>query len=108
MNGTATVSSRTVLLIDDDPALSKMYKGLLEEEGYQVSLAHDGSEGLAILRQGFHPKLILLDMVMPGMNGEEFIEIITQENLGLTRSLNLGLESAHGKWVARQDADDVS
>jgi DNA-binding NarL/FixJ family response regulator len=63
----------TVLVIDDDTALLKMANELLSEQ-YAVSLAKSGREALALLEKGFTPDIILLDIVMPFMNGYETFE----------------------------------
>ena len=59
-----------ILVIDDDPTLLWLVGLRLEQEGYEVSLAQDGREGL---RQAYlsHPDLILLDVMMPEMDGWE-------------------------------------
>ena len=59
-----------VLVVDDEPALLKLMKFLLQREGYQVVAAKDGSEAIdAALRET--PDLILLDIVLPDVNGLE-------------------------------------
>ena len=57
-----------ILLIDDDPLLVRMYQKKLENDGYMVATAGDGEEGLAKVAQ-YLPDLILLDIMMPKMNG---------------------------------------
>jgi CheY-like chemotaxis protein/DNA-binding CsgD family transcriptional regulator len=63
----------TVLVIDDDTALLKMADELLSET-YAVSLAKSGREAVSLLEKGFAPDIILLDIVMPFMNGYETFE----------------------------------
>jgi DNA-binding NarL/FixJ family response regulator len=60
----------TVLIIDDDTTLLKMANELLSQR-YAVSLAKSGTEALTLLEKGFAPDIILLDIVMPFMNGYE-------------------------------------
>jgi DNA-binding NarL/FixJ family response regulator len=62
-----------VLIIDDDTALLKMANELLSET-YAVSLAKSGREAVNLLEKGFTPDIILLDIVMPFMNGYETFE----------------------------------
>lgn len=57
-----------VLLIDDEPAVLKMYRLALEEAGYEVMTAAGGPEGLEAA-QSQKPAIILLDIIMPTMNG---------------------------------------
>jgi two-component system, chemotaxis family, chemotaxis protein CheY len=62
-----------ILVVDDDEAILDIVQWALEDEGYEVRRATDGSEALGILST-LRPALILLDMRMPGMNGWEFAE----------------------------------
>jgi len=62
----------TVLVIDDDPQLLELIRIMLEEEGYTVHLAPDGSEGIRQLEQN-KPDVILTDIIMPQMEGIEFL-----------------------------------
>jgi len=64
----------TVLIIEDDEAISEAIASLLEDCGYTAIRAADGRGGLEALRNGAKPSLILLDMAMPGMNGWRFRE----------------------------------
>jgi CheY-like chemotaxis protein len=61
-----------VLVVDDDYAVLDAIKDVLEDEGYEVTLAANGLEALKELRRGAPPCLILLDLMMPVMNGWEF------------------------------------
>ena len=63
-----------VLVVDDDYALLDAVKDVLEDEGYEVSVAANGLEALKELRRGERPNVILLDLMMPVMNGWEFRE----------------------------------
>jgi DNA-binding response OmpR family regulator len=58
----------TVLVVDDDPVIQKLLQVNFELEGYQVITAGDGLEGLARAR-GDRPDVIILDIMMPKMNG---------------------------------------
>jgi CheY-like chemotaxis protein len=61
-----------ILVVDDDPDLRSTLLGLLTEEGYIVEVAPDGREALDRLCVGPHPDAILLDLMMPVMNGWQF------------------------------------
>lgn len=74
-------TDQLVLLLEDNVELALLYQTLLEQEGYSVAVGKDGSEGLEFLKQGLRPKLILLDALMPHMNGDEFLEHAMEENL---------------------------
>jgi DNA-binding response OmpR family regulator len=58
----------TVLVVDDDPVIQKLLQVNFEMEGYDVVIAGDGEEGLALAREE-RPDLVLLDVMMPKMNG---------------------------------------
>jgi PAS domain S-box-containing protein len=59
-----------ILLVDDDPAILDIFSQILQAEGYQVSQASTGQEGLETTRQR-HPDLVLLDVNLPDLNGVE-------------------------------------
>ena len=61
-----------VMIIDDDPDLVCDLSELLESEGYEVATASDGLDALNQLRQGLRPSAILLDLMMPRMDGWDF------------------------------------
>ncbi len=65
------MTDRSVLVIEDDPDVREMLVDVLEAEGYAVSQAQDGWEGLNLAEEQ-QPNLILLDLLMPRMNGWEF------------------------------------
>ena len=62
-----------VLIIEDDPLISRMYQKIFTFESFEVEVANDGQEGLDKARS-FKPTLILLDIMMPKMNGLEVLE----------------------------------
>ena len=65
---------RSILIVEDDADLRDSLADLLTEEGYQVVGAANGQEALDYLRSAAPPCLILLDLMMPVMNGWEFRE----------------------------------
>lgn len=65
-----------ILIIDDDHDLLEVLRTILSEEGYAVNIATDGAVALARLRSGLRPSVILLDLMMPGMNGWSFREAL--------------------------------
>ena len=62
-----------ILAIDDEPELLEQVKVFLEQEGHTVETALDGPTGLQKVRE-FQPVLILLDIIMPGMDGFEVLK----------------------------------
>jgi CheY-like chemotaxis protein len=65
---------RMVLVVDDDEAIRESLADLLADEGYRVQTASNGAEALSLLRPPaqLRPCVILLDLMMPIMNGQEF------------------------------------
>lgn len=86
----------TILLADDDEAISSAYRYFLEQEGYVVVPAHDGMEALKKIREG-KPDLVLLDLIMPVKNGFEVLESLRRtgklKKLPVIVISNLGQES---------------
>jgi DNA-binding response OmpR family regulator len=62
-----------IAIIEDDQAISQMYRFKFEAEGYRVETAGNGKLGLE-LAEKFKPDIILLDLMMPEMNGDEMLE----------------------------------
>jgi DNA-binding response OmpR family regulator len=62
--------STKVLVIDDDPTITQIYHDILTTEGFEVFLANSGPTGLEAA-QKLKPDVIVLDLMMPGMNGWE-------------------------------------
>ncbi len=97
-----------ILIIDDDKFLLDMYSIKFSEHGYQIETAFSGAEALAKLGQGFNPDIYLVDIIMPAMDGFEFIRqlkekkpeggyaLVVLSNLGqkddIDRALGLGVD----------------
>ncbi len=65
---------RSVMIVDDDTDICMTMQITLEAYGYRTTTASDGAEALHMLETDEAPCLILLDLMMPGMNGQEFRE----------------------------------
>jgi two-component system nitrogen regulation response regulator NtrX len=65
--------SAHILVVDDEKSIGLALKGILGDEGYEVSLAQDGAEALALVEED-QPDLVLLDIWMPGLDGLEVLE----------------------------------
>ncbi|HPK10366.1 MAG TPA: response regulator transcription factor [Saprospiraceae bacterium] len=68
-----------ILVVDDEDDILDILSYNLKEEGYKVKTAHDGIEALEILN-GFHPDLILLDIMMPRMDGIELLQTLRNDD----------------------------
>ncbi len=69
----------TILLVDDDKLMIKMYQGKFEDDGYKVEVAINGEEGLAKTLE-LKPDLILLDIMMPKINGLDMLKKLKEKD----------------------------
>ncbi|WP_028457423.1 response regulator transcription factor [Chloroflexus sp. Y-396-1] len=72
--------ARTILVIDDEPGIVKIARDYLERAGFQVISAGDGPTALRLARQE-RPALIVLDLMLPGMDGLDITRILRQDML---------------------------
>ncbi len=63
---------KQIAIIDDDMAIGTMLEEVLTQEGYGVLRAYSGTEALYLLEQ-YKPDLVLLDLMLPGLSGEELL-----------------------------------
>jgi DNA-binding NtrC family response regulator len=75
--------SPKILLVDDEPGMLRYIKTLLEVDDYKVETATTGEEALERLEKGLHPDLVLLDVLMPGIDGLETLEKLRQKQPGV-------------------------
>lgn len=73
-----------IYLVDDDRFLLDMYAVKFRAQGHEVTAFSSGKEALAALREKPAPDAMLLDVVMPEMDGFEILEVIRKENLAPT------------------------
>lgn len=98
--------SPLILLVEDDAAIRETVSECLLSEGYRVDAAEHGAEALARLVEGERPALVLLDLVMPVMNGAELVERVRREPslAGVPLVLMTAAISAPGTPLPRVDA----
>ncbi len=96
---------RRVLIVEDDEAIRETLRLSLELEGYQVSTASNGQEAIDTLSGEEAPCVILLDLMMPVMNGWEFIEY-TQKDPRLSR-IPVLIVTAYYEQAKKLKADGV-
>jgi two-component system alkaline phosphatase synthesis response regulator PhoP len=86
-----------IAIIEDDPVINQMYRMKFEADGFDVQLADNGKRGVALV-ESFHPDIVLLDLSMPHMNGEEALKEIRSmdqsKNTPVIILTNLGEEEA--------------
>ena len=71
--GPPDIIMKKILFIEDEAALQKTFGEVLEQEGYKMISAMDGEEGIRLVKSE-KPDLILLDLIMPKLNGFEVLE----------------------------------
>lgn len=79
--GCPSTGIKSILVVEDEPIIRENIQMLLELEGYPVYTAENGEVGLAILRKLPRPCLILLDLLMPVMNGIEFLNAKSRDDI---------------------------
>jgi len=84
-----------VLLIEDDGLMSRMYGRIFTYEGYDVEIAADGEAGFVKAKE-FQPDIILLDVMMPKMNGLELVKKLKEDertrHIMVVLLTNLGIQ----------------
>jgi putative two-component system response regulator len=90
---------KIVLLVDDDTTHLIMAKGMLEND-YEIIIAESGQEALNLFYQGLIPNIIMLDLIMPGMDGWDTFERIKQ--IGKLHNVPIAIYSSS------DDPDDIT
>ena len=108
--------AKKILLVEDEDVVINILEKKLTDEGYDVSMARDGVEGLEKIRE-IKPDLILLDIVMPKMNGLEVMEemqkepkikkipVIVISNSGQPVELNKAIKLGARDWLIKTEFD---
>jgi DNA-binding response OmpR family regulator len=78
-SGNTEMSGKKVLVVDDDVKTVELVKLYLNRDGYRVLTAYNGKDALQLAREG-HPDLIVLDIMLPGMNGLDVCRTLRQES----------------------------
>ena len=74
-------NKQKILIVEDEQVIAQMYLFKLESEGFKVKIANNGEEGLRAVSE-FAPDLILLDLRMPVMSGDEMLERLRTSKMG--------------------------
>jgi PAS domain S-box-containing protein len=77
------IGTETIMLVDDEGAVRRVLRAMLERSGFRVIECEDGARALAELSSGTQPDALLIDRSMPGLSGEEVIERIWQHGIRL-------------------------
>jgi DNA-binding response OmpR family regulator len=101
---------KKILIIEDDPFLSEMYAAKFTESGFETEVAIDGKEGLAKVKD-IQPNLVLLDIVLPKMDGFEVLKKIKEDRklkeIPVILLTNLGQKSEVEKGIALGAAEYI-
>src|SRR5919202_451907 len=73
------MARRRVMVVDDDRNILQLVRMYLEKDGYQVEVGHDGQQALDLVRS-FKPDLIVLDLMLPGVDGVEVCKRVRWES----------------------------
>jgi len=103
------VSERTVLVVDDEADIRESLRDILEDEGYRVRLAANGQEALAQLRVLQRPCAVILDIMMPVMNGAELYAAMKADpslaDLPLVISTSDPTQAPRGSLIMKKPLD---
>ena len=104
--------TKKILLVEDDPFLLDMYSVKFKDVGYEVDIAQDGETSLNKIKEN-PPDLILLDIVLPKMDGFEVLRLLKSDretagipvvlltNLGLDDDMKRGLELGAASYIVK-------
>jgi len=70
-----------ILMVDDDQFLLGMYAAKFEKNNFEVKTAASGQDAILIIKAGYIPDILILDLIMPSMDGFAIFEEIKKENL---------------------------
>lgn len=104
--------SKKILIVEDNADLTDAYELVFGKEGFDVKTAYDGKQALELLKT-FTPDIILLDIMMPYMNGFEFLQrihssnqharVVINSNLTQDAEIKKGLELGAVKYLRKSD-----
>jgi twitching motility two-component system response regulator PilH len=102
------MSIKRILVVDDSPTERHFMVELLTKNGYEVTTAENGEEGIAKAKAE-HPDLVLMDVVMPGLNGYQATRTLTRDEQ--TKDIPVIVCTSKGQetdkiWGLRQGAHD--
>jgi DNA-binding NtrC family response regulator len=110
-----------VLVVDDEPGMLRYMKTVLELDSYKVSTAHCGEDAVQSVREGAAPDLVLLDLVMPGIDGLQTLEQLRRlrpdlkvvmlscvsDTTKVVRAIQLGAHNYLTKPFQKSDLDQI-
>jgi CheY-like chemotaxis protein len=95
-----------ILVIDDDPMMLELYREVLGGAGHDVAIAENGTQALARTEAGLNPPaLIVVDLMMPNLNGYEFVKRLRLIDRHATTPVIAASGLSTGEWALRVGAD---
>lgn len=103
---------KKIILVEDDEIMGRMYRRVFSFGGFEITIATDGVDGLKKIKQ-ILPDLVLLDVMMPKMNGLEVLEklklgpatkdipVIMLTNLKIPEEIRLALENGAARYLVK-------
>ena len=98
------MNKKKILLVVDDEVLASVYRARLEMEGFEVEEVHDGEKALSVAIN-FRPDLILLDVMMPKINGFDVLDIL--KNTPETMNMRIIMLTALSQEADRDRAEKL-
>lgn len=98
------MNKKKILLVEDDEVLASVYRARLEMEGFEVEEVHDGEKALSVAIN-FRPDLILLDVMMPKINGFDVLDIL--KNTPETMNMRIIMLTALSQEADRARAEKL-
>lgn len=87
----------TVLVVDDDESIRRLVSHRLENEGYTVRVNEDGQEAADLLEAGFEPVLMILDAMMPRLDGKRLLRMVRNGEFELDEDLPIIMLTSRGR-----------
>lgn len=97
--------AQKIAIVEDDAAISQMYRVKFESEGYTVQVANGGKLGIEMVK-AFKPDVLLLDLMMPDMNGDEVLAYIRSTDWG--KDLKVIILTNTGREEAPESIEKLS
>jgi DNA-binding response OmpR family regulator len=108
-------NQKTIFVVEDDQFLVRAYQIKFEKEGVNVWIAYDGKEALAMMEKDQVPNVVLLDLILPGVNGFDVlasirrsptwkqVPVIILTNLGQDEDIQRGKELGAQEYIVKAD-----
>lgn len=100
-------TQKKIMFVDDDSFLLDMYSMKFSKSGYDVKIANSTELALKMLRDGYTPDVMLVDIVMPGMDGLEFVATVRGEKLATGSVIIMLTNQSASDDVARAQKSNV-